>query len=151
MTPARRWTSLGALVLVLLALPAAAQQLATVPRLFVADVALANPEDFTSLLERAEELVLSDSGPASGEPTVTFVLHGPVLENLLQANYRDNKEMVDTAAYLSALEVIEIKACRTWMGRNGIEEDQLLPFVETVDYAPAAVSEMVRKEGRIYF
>lgn len=46
-----------------------------------------------------------------GEAKVTLVLHGPVLKSLLRENYLQNKNLVDQAASLSALGVIDVKAC----------------------------------------
>ena len=147
----RHVRQLVAIALTVLCLSADAQQVVEAPPRFVADVTLASADDFLALLQRAEQLLLQDSSLSGGQAEVSFVLHGPVLNNLLQANYLQNKELADTAASLSALQVIELKACRTGMGLHGISEDELLPFVEPVDFWGATLEEMVEEEGRLYF
>ena len=82
---------------------------------------------------------------------MTFVLHGPVLRNLLRQNYLDNKRLVDMAASLSAMGVIDVKACRAWMGSNSISEADLQPFIETVAYGPATVEMLLKERKYLYF
>jgi intracellular sulfur oxidation DsrE/DsrF family protein len=89
--------------------------------------------------------------PLDGEPRVAFVLHGPEVYILLRQNYLANKAVVDRAASLSALGVVEIKACETWMGSKGIDPDELQPFVATVPYGPAEEQRLVERENYIRF
>ena len=143
----RWWILLLACVLV----PAFAQE-ASEPPLYVADVTLESAEELTSLLERAETLLLEGARPPSGsEPRVSFVLHGPVLENLVRDAYLDNKQLVDQAAAMSALEFIEIKACRTWIRSNGLTPEEFHPFLDMVELGAAEVTDLVENKGRIYF
>ena len=120
-------------------------------RYFVADITLQSEDELRDLLERAEQLLLAGVTLPRDRATVTFVLHGPVLRNLLRDDYLDNKRLVDLAARLSALQVIEVKACRAWMGSHGIEEAELLPFIETVALGPALVRELVRERDYVRF
>jgi len=122
------------------------------PPLYVADVTLQSAEELTTLLERAEMLLLEGARPPSGsEPRVSFVLHGPVLENLVRDAYLDNKQLVDQAAAMSALEFIEIKACRTWIRSNGLTPEEFHPFLDMVELGAAEVTDLVENKGRIYF
>jgi len=82
---------------------------------------------------------------------VVFVLHGPVLRSLLKQNYPENRPTVDLAARLSALEVIDLKACRAWMGGNSVSESDLQPFVESVSYGPAEVESLLQQGNYSYF
>ncbi|MDZ7783061.1 MAG: hypothetical protein U5K56_09105 [Halioglobus sp.] len=120
-------------------------------RYYVADITLESEEELRGLLERAEQLLLAGVTLPRDRATVTFVLHGPVLRNLLRDDYLDNKRLVDLAARLSALQVIEVKACRAWMGSHGIDEAELLPFIETVALGPALVRELVRERDYVRF
>lgn len=133
-----------------LALTAIAEEAAPDGQYYVVDIELQNVEDFSHLLERAEQLLLAGAVPQDDVPKVTFVLHGPVLRNLLRQNYLDNKRTVDLAASLSAMGVIDVKACRTWMGGNGVNEEDLQPFIETVAYGPSEVQRLQQK-NYIYF
>ncbi len=70
---------------------------------YVADIELQTVEEFRQLLERAEQLLLEGAVSGGDEAEVTFVLHGPVVRNLLRQNYLANKKTVDLAASLSAM------------------------------------------------
>jgi intracellular sulfur oxidation DsrE/DsrF family protein len=70
---------------------------------------------------------------------------------LLRQSYLENKQLVDLAASLSALGVVEIKACETWMGGNSVDPSTLQPFVQTVSYGPGEVRRLVNDEGYIRF
>ena len=140
-----------ALAFTLVALSSFAQNLSVEDQYYVADIELQTAEEFLQLLERAEQfLMLEDSFPQD-EAKVTLVLHGPVLKNLLRKNYQQNKTLIDLAASLSALEVIEIKACSTWMAGNNINSENLQPFIEIVAYGPAEVERLVKDRGYLYF
>ncbi len=91
------------------------------------------------------------SGFDQNGPALTLVLHGPVLRSLLRPNYIQSKPMVDQAATLSALGVVELKACLTWMGENGLHTGDLQPFVQTVSLGPVEVGRLIRDEGYLYF
>ena len=118
---------------------------------FVVDIELQTLEEFNLLLQRAEQLLLSGEIRQRDEAAVVFVLHGPVLLSLVRENYLSNRQTVDIAARLSALDVIEVKACRAWMGGHGVNEADLQPFVETVSYGPAEVERLVKQDNYLYF
>ncbi len=118
---------------------------------YVADIELQTTAQFRQTLVRAEQLLVDGVAPQDGEAAVSFVLHGPVIRSLLRENYLANKEMVDLAASLSALGVVSITACRTWMGRHGVDAAGLQPFVETVAYGIAEVQRLRQEEDYIDF
>ena len=118
---------------------------------FVVDIELQTLEQFDLLLQRANQLLLSGEVQQQGEAAVVFVLHGPVLRSLLKQNYPENRPTVDLAARLSALEVIDLKACRAWMGGNSVSESDLQPFVESVSYGPAEVESLLQQGNYSYF
>ncbi len=118
---------------------------------FVADIELQTVDELHETLSRAEQLLVQGVALQDGDAAVTFVLHGPVIRGLLRDNYLANKPMVDLAASLSALGVISIKACRTWMSSHRVDERQLQPFVETVSFGPGEVQRLVKEENYLYF
>ena len=134
---------------------ARAQEAQPEPVYYVADIELQTTQELGQLLDRAEQLFLSegspDPGDAEGDAIVTLILHGPVLRSLLRDNYLQNKKLVTQAASLSALEVIDVKACQSWMTHNGISAEQLQPFIEVVTYGPAEVERLVKERGYLYF
>ena len=118
---------------------------------YIADVQLHTAEELEALLKRAEMLVQDGALPLDGVPRVAFVLHGPEVRVLLRQSYLDNKPLVDLAASLSALGVVEIKACETWMGGNRVDPSALQPFVQTVPYGPGEIRRLVNDERYIKF
>lgn len=139
------------LAVALLAVASLAQDISIEEQYYVADIELHTADEFRQLLERAEQfLILGESLP-DGEAKVTLVLHGPVLKSLLRENYLQNKILVDLAASLSALEVIDVKACSTWMVGNNVSPENLQPFIEIVTYGPAEVERLVKNKRYLYF
>ncbi|MFT6276475.1 MAG: intracellular sulfur oxidation DsrE/DsrF family protein [Halioglobus sp.] len=138
-------------LLFLFQLPAALaqQSAAEVPR-YLATIELHTTAELYSVLVRTEQLLEQGSILQSDSAVVTFVLHGAEVTSLLRQNYRQNKETVDLAARLSALGVVRIQACETWMGGNLVVPEDLQPFVGTVNYGPSEVSKLV-EEGYLYF
>jgi intracellular sulfur oxidation DsrE/DsrF family protein len=140
-----------ALVFILVALSSRAQNLPVEEQYYVADIELHTAEEFQVLLGRAEQLLILENSFPEDEAKVTLVLHGPVLKSLLRENYLQNKALVDLAASLSALEVIDVKACSTWMAGNNITPENLQPFIEIVAYGPSEVERLVKDRGYLYF
>ncbi len=118
---------------------------------YVADIELHTTAELHSVLERAEQLLVNGLAPQSNPATITFILHGPEVISLLRKNYLQHKATVDLAARLSALGVLEVKACETWMGGNSVRPEELQPFVGTVSYAPGEVRRLTDEEGYLYF
>jgi intracellular sulfur oxidation DsrE/DsrF family protein len=127
------------------------QEAASEDRRYVVDIELHTAQEFRQLLERAEQLLLSGVVVPKGEAKVTFVLHGPVLKNLLRQNYLDNKRLVDLSASLSAMDVIDVKACQTWMRSHGLAAQELQPFIEIVAYGPDTVEQLLQDKNYVNF
>lgn len=117
-----------------------------------ANVALHTLTELQRLLEQAEK-ISNDASSGSQYPIampILVVLHGEEINAFVRSNYRDNKGLVDLAARLDAFNVIDVKVCKRWMGANGVAENQLPPFVESV---PLGIDERARleKAGYAYF
>jgi intracellular sulfur oxidation DsrE/DsrF family protein len=153
MTPMRIATRLACLVCLSMAmvLTAYAEDMQLDEARYVADIELQTTAEFGDLLRRASQLLAEGLATQDGLATITFVLHGPVVRDLLRQNYLANREVVDLAASLSALQVVKIKACQTWMGSNGVNEADLQPFVETVSFAPGEVQRLLVEKNYIRF
>lgn len=131
--------------------PMFAQNAPAEKQYFVVDVELQTAVELQQLLERAELLMLEDRVLPDGDAQITLVLHGPVLRSLLRENYRQNKDLVDQAASLSAMEMIDVKACNSWMASNSINPEDLQPFVEAVAYGPAEVQRLLNDTRYLNF
>lgn len=84
-------------------------------------------------------------------PVIAFVLHGPEVEIFFRENYRRYKPIVDLAARLSALRVVDIKICRTRLRHLDAREESLFPFVGSVPFGPAEIERLTGEEGFVYF
>ena len=118
---------------------------------YLADIELHTAAEFRSVLLRAEQLLESGALSLNTPVPVTFVLHGPEVRILLRQNYLANKSTVDLAASLSALGVVTIKACETWLGGNSITVGELQPFVGTVPYGAAEINRLIEEQNYLYF
>lgn len=147
----RRLASLLLLVSLLCPLPATAQEPDSAGVRYVADIELQNSRQLIELLQRASQLLLDGVAPQDGIPKVSFVLHGPVIRDLLKQNYVGNLQLVNLAASLSALQIVEIKVCRTWMGWNDVEEADLQPFVIPVNLAGSEVERLREEKNYLDF
>ncbi|HAD09696.1 MAG TPA: acyl-CoA transferase [Porticoccaceae bacterium] len=117
---------------------------------YLARVEKNNPEEVEQALRKAEQYYLdNDMNPAS--PVIAFVLHGPEVEIFFRENYRRYKPIVDLAARLSALNVIDIKICRTRLRHLDTREESLFPFVGDVPFGPAEIERLTGEEGFVYF
>jgi uncharacterized protein len=150
-TTSRRLASLLFLASLLSVVSSTAQQPDSDGVRYIADIELQNSRQLTELLERAGQLLLDGVATQDGVPKVSFVLHGPVIKDLLRQNYGDNMQLVNLAASLSALQVVEIKVCRTWMGINDVEEADLQPFVIPVNLARSELERLRREKNYLYF
>jgi intracellular sulfur oxidation DsrE/DsrF family protein len=116
---------------------------------YIARIELHSAAELAGILRRADVL-FSERGFEPGEPVV-FVLHGAEGRVFLRQSYPQNKSLVDLAARLSALGVVDIKVCETWMGGQNIERAQLLPFVGTVANGPEETLELMNEKHYSYF
>ena len=151
------WLTRGSLTLfaLLLSTTISAQELS--PELphehpnYIAAIELHTTAELHEVLTRADQLLLEGVALQSNPAAVTFILHGPEVRSLLRQNYLQNKSTVDLAARLSALGVVEIMACKTWMGGNSVAVEELQPFVGTVEYGPGEIRRLVDEEEYLYF
>jgi len=100
-----------------------------------------------ALLRRADE-VASTSSAEFEQLEIALILHGPDIDWFAKKNYTENKKLVDLAAQLDALEVIDLKVCQQAMEQYGFQDEDIPAFIDRVPYAP---DEMRRLEGSGYF
>ena len=110
----------------------------------VAHIEAHTTEELASILSRAETLLEAEEQYSSQQP-IALILHGDETEAFLKGNYTAYRELVDLAARLDAFNVIDVQVCETWMRDNGVEREQLPPFVNTVPYGPAAERELIER------
>lgn len=116
---------------------------------YLADIQVHTAAELESILLRAE--ALSSNGELDSEGPVVFVLHGSEGKVFLRERYDENKALVDLAARLSALQVVDVRVCERWMGWRRINVDELQPFIETVPSGPAEIKRLRNDENYVYF
>ena len=84
-------------------------------------------------------------------PPIAFVIYGPDVGIFFKENYSEYKPIVDLAARLSALEVIEVKVCQVSYESEGLDSSTLLPFVSTVPFGPAEVNRLLVEQEYSFF
>lgn len=114
---------------------------------YMFDVSDHSQEELVALLKRADE-VASVSSPETDKLDIALILHGPDIGWFARKNYQDNKELVDLAARLDALEVIDMKVCQKSIRHYGYVDEDIPAFIDRVPYAP---DEMRRLEDSGYY
>jgi len=108
-----------------------------------------NRDDLVALLDTMEKSLTSGINPTLADPVI-IILHGEEAFSFTRSNYAANKALADRAALLDAYKVIDVRMCETWMNNNGVNSEDLLPYIETVPYAPEEVRKL-EAEGYLPF
>ena len=116
----------------------------------VARVDFEQADQLLGALERAEQYYQQE-GMSLSHPPVAFVVFGSPVAIFFKENYQDNKKVVDLAAKLTALNVIDIKVCEFSYIKEGLDSSSLLPFVTTVPFGPKELSRLIKEEKYSYF
>lgn len=117
---------------------------------FLARVNLNEPAEVAAIFQRADDYFLTHR-LEKALPPIVVVLHGPEIEIFTRQNYGQYREIVDLAAKLSALNVVDVRICETRMGLEGVEKADLMPFVGTVPFGPDEIDRLVNQEEYVYF
>jgi len=115
----------------------------------VLDITVHTMEELQVLFERAEKLAQMPR-VAGVAASVVLVLHGPEVEFFSTRKYDQYKDIVDRAARLDSLDIVDVRICQTMMAEKGIARDDIPPFIEQVPQGPAEISRLV-DEGYVYF
>lgn len=126
-------------------IPTAAEILETEAVGLVARVDFEQKEQLLGALERAEQYYQQE-GMSLSHPPVAFVIFGSPVSIFFKENYQKNKRVVDLAAKLTALNVIDVKVCEFSYIKAGLNSDNLLPFVTTVPFGPSELSRLIEEE-----
>lgn len=121
----------------------------SVPVRAVLDISVHTREELKFLLDRAEHLA-RESRPAGRDDRVVLILHGPEVEFFSTRNYEKYRDLVDQAARLDAMDIVDVKICQTMMQVQGVERDDIPSFIEQVPFGEAEIERLVR-EGYVYF
>ncbi|MGB2002536.1 MAG: acyl-CoA transferase, partial [Porticoccaceae bacterium] len=67
------------------------------------------------------EAYYEQQGFTESHTPVTFVIFGPPVAIFFKTNYSDNKQIVDLAARLTALQVIDVRVCEFSYQAEGLD------------------------------
>lgn len=113
----------------------------------IVDVTAHSREELMALLERADE-VATLAAPDFDGLDIALILRGPDIGWFARENYEENKPLVDLAARLDALNVINMKICQRAMSEYGYTEQDSPQFIDRVPFGP---DEMDRLQGTGYY
>ena len=102
---------------------------------FIARIHLHTAGELADFLSRADQAHSRQASYAMANP-IAMVLHGPEVELFRHGNYSTHKMLIDKAAQLDALDVIDVVVCETYMRQHNIRREELPAFVETVPFGP---------------
>lgn len=103
--------------------------------------------ELESLLLRTREITELDMREYP-DLEIVMIIHGPDIDWFTRQNQERNRELVDLAAKLDALEIIDMKVCEKTMQGRGIKPDDIPAFIEPVPYAPDEIKRL-NKAGYI--
>jgi hypothetical protein len=119
------------------------------PERAVLDITVHTVEELQVLFERAETLAQTPR-VKEDNASVVLVLHGPEVEFFSTRNYDRYREIVDRAAHLDALDIVDVRICQTMMAARGIARDDIPPFIEQVPLGTIEVERLLG-DGYVYF
>ena len=126
--------------------------------LFAASVAYAEGQYIDILPKSAAEIqIVLDAVeeqlamPEEQIPPITMMLHGREAKRFLKSEYLNNRSLVDKSAQLSALGLIDVKICETWLRRNRHELTELFPFISPVPFGADELDRLVEEEAYTEF
>lgn len=117
---------------------------------YLARIEQNNPEEVAEALKRAERFYLTEGMRADFSPVV-FVLYGPEVAIFFKENYLRYRPIVDLAAKLSALKVVDIRVCETQSRGLELDLKMLYPFVGTVPVGAVEETRLIEMEKYLYF
>lgn len=115
----------------------------------VANIQAHTEEELIRLMNKAGEILESGEGyPQS--PAAVFLLHGPEVQFFRKSNFAQYRSLVEKAAQLDALNIIDVRVCELYLQSHQINKDQLPAFVETVSNGPQREKELLQ-QGYVHF
>lgn len=114
---------------------------------FVLDTSRYSATELLAFLQRVDEIA-SMSLSDFDELNIAFVLQGDDIALFVRQNYEQNKELVDLAARLDALRVIDVKVCLHDLAYFGFNTEDLPAFIERI---PHGRDELTRLKGAGYY
>lgn len=117
---------------------------------YLARIGFNNPEQLSEAMDRVEAFFDEHGGDGSLAP-ISIVVHGPEVSVFEKNQYEMFKPIVDKAAQLSALGLLDIAVCETRLDYEGVNAQDVYPFVGKVSFGPAEINRLLNEENFVYF
>lgn len=128
---------------------ASATEIDYAPQKVVYDVAVADSEAFSRVLDRASYLNnLYHADPF--ETSIVLVLHGDEIPLFAIENFANYKDLMVRSQSLTVGGTIEFRMCRVAARGHGLEPEEIHGFVKVVPMADAEIVRLQREEGYAY-
>ncbi|MCG6900084.1 MAG: DsrE family protein [Gammaproteobacteria bacterium] len=119
------------------------------PQKVVYDVAVADVESFSRVLDRVSYLHnLYHADPF--DESIVLVLHGDEIPFFAVDNFGRYRELMRRAQSLTVGGIVQIRMCRVAAAGHGLEPDDIQGFVKVVPMADAEIVRLQQEEGYAY-
>ena len=119
------------------------------PQKVIYDVAVADADTFTRVLDRVSYLNnLYHADPFAA--SIVLVLHGDEIPFFAISNYDKYQALMQRAKSLTLAGPIEFRMCRVAAREHGFEPEQIHGFVKIVPMADAEIVHLQQVEGYAY-
>jgi len=128
---------------------ASLQSIDYAPQKVVYDVAVADVESFSRVLDRVSYLHnLYHADPF--DESIVLVLHGDEIPFFAVDNIGRYRELMRRAQSLTVGGIVQIRMCRVAAAGHGLEPDDIQGFVKVVPMADAEIVRLQQEEGYAY-
>ncbi|MBT5230073.1 MAG: hypothetical protein HOM11_07320 [Methylococcales bacterium] len=122
----------------------------TNPALYMADIFLEKSEEVKALLQKVSDFASARPEQIGEYPPIVLMFHGPEIRYFQPTFYQQNQKMVDLAAKLDALGVIDMRVCQRASDILRVDTSKMPKFIEIVpDSGP--VFQDLKAQGYTYF
>jgi len=119
------------------------------PQKVVYDVAVADAESFSRVLDRVSYLHnIYQADPF--DESIVLVLHGDEIPFFAVDNYDRYRELMRRAQSLTVGGMVQIRMCRVAAAGHDLEPDDIHGFVKVVPMADAEIVRLQQEEGYAY-
>jgi len=119
------------------------------PQKVVYDVAVADAESFSRVLDRVSYLHnIYQADPF--DESIVLVLHGDEIPFFAVDNYDRYRELMHRAQSLTVGGMVQIRMCRVAAAGHDLEPDDIHGFVKVVPMADAEIVRLQQEEGYAY-
>ena len=126
-----------------------AEKIAYAPQKVLYDVAAADIDDLSHVLDRVSYLnTLYNANPF--DASIVLVLHGDEIPFFAVSNYDEHHALMQRAKSLTLAGPIEFRMCRIAARGHGFEPEQIHGFVKLVPMADAEIVRLQHEEGYAY-